>query len=162
MSRNIRTVYNNLNKEGVPYNNLYYSPIFSIILGDKLNLDEILNLIRDFLKELNKIFIDGRTIIMEPDFMGHCNEYKINEIYNSSRFEWIIYFEEIISSEIKIINKMFKKNNLTKININLFYNKKEKYILQCNRLRGDGSDIFIEMFNKLKKIFNYNNQKIFI
>jgi len=42
------------------------------------------------------------------------------------------------------------------------FNKKEKYILQCNRLRGDGSDIFIEMFNKLKKIFNYNNQKIFI
>ena len=162
MSRNIRNLYNNLNKEGVPYNDLYYSPIFSIILGDKLNLDEILNLIRDFLKELNKIFIDGRTIIMDPDFMGRRNEYKINEIYNSSRFEWIINFEEIISSEIKMINKMFKQNNLTKININLFYNKKEKYILQCNRLRGDGSDIFVEMFNKLKKIFNYNNQQIFI
>ena len=73
MSRNIRNLYNNLNKEGVPYNDLYYSPIFSIILGDKLNLDEILNLIRDFLKELNKIFIDGRTIIMDPDFMGRRN-----------------------------------------------------------------------------------------
>ena len=90
--------------------------------------------------------------------LGPSNEYKINEIYNSSRFEWRIKFEEIISEEIKIINKMFKNDNLTEININLYYSKKqEKYILECNRLRGGGADIFVEMFEKLKKIFNDNN-----
>ena len=155
MSRNIITVYNNLNKEGVPYNDLYYSRIFSIILGDKLNLDEILNLIRDFLKELNKIFIDGRTIIIDP-VMDNCNEYKINEIYNSSQFEWIIQFNKIISEEEKKINEQFnfKIDDLTEININLFYNKKEKYILQCTRLKGDGTDFYVKI---IKQFFNYFN-----
>ena len=96
---------------------------------------------------------------MEKDIFGKSNKYKITEIYNSSHFEWIIQFEKIISEEEKKRNELFnfKINNLTKININLFYNKKEKYILQCKRLRGDDTDYYVKIIKQFFNYFNDNN-----